>query len=128
MENVQPKQSGRTVVATASLVASAVCVVGVFVSEIAMNGFVSPLGLLCLSCWVAFPLLVLGLVKVFRAFPGTHGVLLVMGVVVSAFAAASPPRAHSSTSAIGLVTVPFFLLLLYGVAGAVLVCVKTYKQ
>jgi hypothetical protein len=69
----------------------------------------------------------LGLVKLYRAFPVTHLILLVLGLLVSAFAAASP-YGHSSTSAIGLVTIPFVLLVIYAVAGFVLECVKVHKK
>jgi hypothetical protein len=127
MNDVQPTARSRSTTATVSLAAAAVFAVFVFASGLAMNGGASAVAGVCFACWVALPLTLLGTVKLFRGFPMTHLVLLVLGLLVSASAAASP-YGHSSTSAIGLLTVPFFLLLLYALAGFVLVCVKTYRQ
>jgi len=82
---------------------------------------------ICFSGWVGLPLLLLGVIKVFRSFPVTHLVLLMIGLIFSAFATASP-FGHGSTSAIGLLTTPFFLLVIYAVSGFGLFCVRAYSK
>lgn len=122
-----PTAPSRSITAGVSLAAAAVFAVLVFASGLALNGGGSSVAGVCLACWAALPLTLLGIVKLFRGFPMTHLALLVLGLLVSALAVASP-YGHSSTSAIGLVTVPFFLLLLYALVDFVLVCVKTFRQ
>ena len=97
------------------------------VSGVAMNGLENALPGLCLSCWVALPLVALGAIRLFRRFPLTHATLFLIGVLASVMAVVSP-YGHRSTSAIALVTIPFFLLVIFCVAGLVLLCVKTYSE
>ncbi len=127
MNDVQPTARSRSTTVTVSLAGAAVFAVFVFASGLTMNDAGSAVAGVCFACWVALPLTLLGIVKLFRGFPRTHLVLLVLGLLVSASAAASP-YGHSSTSVIGLVSVPFFLLLLYALAGFLLVWVKAYRQ
>ena len=127
MDTAKPTPPSQSTVAKISLAGSAACAAIVFSSGVAMNGLENAIGILLFSCWAALPLLVLGLVRLFRQFPGTHAALLVLGISASVLAAAAP-FGRGSTSAIGLVTIPFFLLLIYAAAGFVLICVKTYSE
>lgn len=124
LESASARHSG---VALAALASAGVFAVAVFVSGIAVDGFERVIPGICFSAWVALPLLLLGGIKLFRLFPRTHLVLLVIGLLFSAFAAASP-LAHGSTSAIALATTPFFLLAVYAVAGFTLVCMRAYTK
>ncbi len=127
MDIGSPSSSAPSKIARASFIGAAVFAVVVFVSGLAINGFGNTLAGLFFSGWVALPLMLLGAIKLFRRFPLTHAALLVFGVLGSAVAAASP-YGHSSTSSIALVTVPFFVLVIFGVTGFVLLCVKTYGE
>lgn len=94
--------------------------------SLSIKGFGDIVAGVLFSGWVALPLLLLGLVRIFREFRTAHIVLLVLGLVGS-FGAVTSPYGHGSTSAIGLVVLPFFLLVAYGVIGFVLFCVKAYR-
>ena len=73
--------------------------------------------------------MLLGLVKVFRVFPNKQvalwiiGSVLLFGACYDVFFAAS-----GSTAGLGLIFVPFFVLVGYGVAAAVLLCQTNRKQ
>ena len=127
LSHTQQTSRGRPVIANVSLTAAGVFAVLTFGAGLASGGTGNAVAGVCISCWLALPLTLLGLVRLYRGFPLTHLILLVLGLLVSAFAAASPFD-HSSTSAIGLMTIPFFLLVVYALAGLVLVCVRVYKK
>ena len=82
-----------------------------------------------LACWVGLPLMLLGLVKVFRAYPATHvalwaiGSVLLFGACYGVFFAA-----RGSTAGLALIFVPLYVLVGYGVVGAVLLCQTNRKQ
>lgn len=113
--------------ATTSRVSALVFAVVVFVSGAAIKSFGDALCGVVVSCWVALPLLLLGVIKLFRAFPATHVVLLALGILASVFAAASP-YGYGSTSALGLVVLPFYVVVVYVLVAFVLLCVKTYSK
>ena len=126
MESTNTSSSRRPAVATASLVSAAIFAVAVLPS-LSIEGLETILAGALFSGWVALPLLLLGLVKVFRKFPTAHLVLLVVGLVASS-GAVTAPYGHGSTSALGLLVLPFFLLLIYGGVGFILFCVGVYRQ
>jgi hypothetical protein len=76
---------------------------------------------LALCSWAGFPLVVLGQVKVYRGFPRfslalwAAGLAVLVGLLYAVFFAA-----RSSTSALGLITVPLFVVLVYAVTGLAL--------
>jgi hypothetical protein len=125
MESTKAPAPRRSATATVSLVSAVVSGVAVLPS-LSIKGFGDIVAGVLFSGWVALPLLLLGLVRIFREFRTAHIVLLVLGLVGS-FGAVTSPYGHGSTSAIGLVVLPFFLLVAYGVIGFVLFCVKAYR-
>lgn len=125
MESTKAPAPRRSATATVSLVSAVVSAVAVLPS-LSIKGFGDIVAGVLFSGWVALPLLLLGLVRIFREFRTAHIVLLVLGLVGS-FGAVTSPYGHGSTSAIGLVVLPFFLLVAYGVIGFVLFCVKAYR-
>jgi predicted membrane protein len=75
----------------------------------------------CFACWVGTPLVMLGQMKIFWASPKLTLILLVIGCVslLSQFYEVFIAPKHS-TAALGLLAVPFILLLIYGVIALVL--------
>jgi hypothetical protein len=117
MADTNTPPSRRSGVATASLVAASFVAVAVFVSCPVTESFeLAALGVLW-SCWAALPLFLLGVIKLFRTFPTTHGLLLALGVFASVVAVAS-------SNGLGLLVIPFYLHVIYGVASFVLLCRK----
>jgi hypothetical protein len=118
MENPTPP-SPRSWVTTVSVVASAFFGVVVFASSSASESAEDAVASLLMAGWVALPLLLLGVVKIFRAFPTTHVVLLVFGCFSIVWAIGSA-RGAGSTAALAVVVIPFYLLIIYGVTSLVL--------
>jgi len=115
----------RSTTATISLVSAVISGVAV-IPSLSINGFGGVLVGVLFAGWVSLPLLLLGLVKLFRQFATAHIILLVLGLVGS-FGAVTSPYGHGSTSALGMLVLPFFLLAAYGVVGFALFCVKAYR-
>ena len=127
MANTNTPRSRRSGVATASLASALFFGLIAFASGSAFKSLEDAVVGILFSCWVALPLVLLGVIKLFRAFPGTHSVLLVFGFFASVCAVAST-HSGGSTSALGLVFFPFWLLLIYGVVCFVLLCVRVYSK
>lgn len=126
MENTNCPSPRRSATATVSLVSAVVSALATL-PGISINGFGDMMAGAIFSGWVALPLLFLGLVKLFRQFRTTHVFLLVLGLVGS-FGAVTSPYGRGSTTAIGMVLLPFYLLVAYGVAWFVLFCVKANSK
>jgi hypothetical protein len=121
--NTPPRR--RSGIATVSLVSAVAFAVAVLPS-LSIKGFGDMVAGVLFCGWVSLPLLFLGLMKLFRDFPITHLVLLVLGLAGS-FGAVILPYGRGSTSALGMVFVPLYLLVIYCVAGFILFCVKVYR-
>ena len=127
MERVQTTSPSSPVVAKVSVALAVVFAVVLFASGAAITSFGDVVAGLLFSLWVALPLLLLGWIKLFRTFPVAHVILLVIGIIGSISAAASP-YGSGSTSALGVLFFPSYLLVIFGVVGFILLCIKSHRD
>ena len=122
----------RSWVCSASLISGIVLGVGVFALSApgaTIEGIVDVAFGVAMSCWVGLPLILLGVIKVFRSYPNMHlsmwslGCFVLFGACWQVFFA---PR--GSTAALGLLFVPFYLLAGYGVAAMVLLWHRNHSR
>ncbi len=132
MSSIPAATSKGTWVCHSSLISALVLAVGTFAfgaRSANIEGFRDVAFGVALACWVGLPLVLLGLAKIFRAFPITHvalwaiGTVLLFGTCYEVFFAAS-----GSTAGLALLFVPLYVLVGYGVVAAVLLCRTNRKQ
>jgi hypothetical protein len=132
MSSIPAATSKRTWVSHASVISALALAIGSFAlgaRTANIEGFGDVAFGVALACWVGLPLVLLGLVKVFRVFPNTHvalwaiGSVLLFGACYEVFFAAG-----GSTAGLALIFVPLYVLVGYGVAATVLLCQTKRKQ
>jgi hypothetical protein len=124
MENVNIPARARSWVCNASLITGVVLAIGVFAlgaRDANIEGLADVAFGVAMACWVGLPLMLLGVVKLFRHFPNAHWVLWVVGSTALLGACFEVFfRARGSTAALALIFVPLYLLVGYGVVAMVL--------
>jgi hypothetical protein len=119
MEDVSMPAPARTWVSNASLISGVAVAIGVFIlgaSNANIEGGADIAFGMAMSCWMGLPLILLGLVKLFRFFPNTHTVLWAVGCF-ALFGSCWNVYfvSKGSTAALALIFIPLFLLAGYGI-------------
>jgi hypothetical protein len=132
VENVDMTAPIRSWICNASLISGAVLAIGVFGLS-APNAHIEGVGDaafgVAIPCWVGLPLILLGLIKIFRFFPNTQAVLWGVGCFAlfgscwSVFFAAK-----GSTTAVALIFIPLYVLAGYGIVALVLLWRRGHSQ